>query len=585
MSMSRAAPDRLTQSRARMQASDLLRLDLRQFWLVLFGLSGLINILALTGSIYMMQVYDRALVSGSVETLAFLSALTLGLYLFQGAFDTIRAQTLVRLGARLDRRLAPIAHRIAIDMPRYGYTTTEALERSRMVDTLRGFLSSGAPPALFDLPWMPVFLAFCYVLHPVLGAVTLGGAVVLALLTVVAEVRSRKVSQAVQQALILRNTAAESHSRNSDVLIAMGATERAVDRFVKLNDEHLELQTRTSDSGATISSISRMLRLILQSALLGLGAMLVIGGEMSAGSIIAVSVASARALAPIDQVLGNWRGILAARQAYAQLVETLAAAPAKTRPVDLPLPKDSLKVENLTVASPATGRVLLSDVSFELKAGQALAVLGPSGGGKSTLIRALAGVWSPLRGSVRLDGVNLSQIAQDRLAQVLGYLPQDVNLFDGTIVENIDRFAEQRDSQAIYAAATVAGVHAMIVAMPDGYDTQVGTRGTAMSAGQRQRIGLARALYGAPFLVLLDEPNASLDAAGEKALNETIRTIRDRGGIVVVVAHRSNVLSAVDLVAVVQNGKLAAFGTKESVLANRSGEVAVPAAIGGGARA
>lgn len=555
-----------TDFRSRLRAGNLIRRDFSRLALFLFIVSGLINVLALTGSIYMMQVYDRALTSGSVETLAFLSVLALGLFLFHGSFDAIRAHLMVKLGARLDRRLAPIAHRIAIDMPRFGYSTTEALERSRGIDTLRGFLSSGAPGAVFDLPWMPVFLVFVYLLHPVLGAVTAAGAVVLALLTVVAELRSRHLTQASQAALVARNTAAESNARNADVIAAMGVADRAVARYEALNDEHLAYQTRGASVGSAVSAYSRVLRMILQSGLLGLGAYFTIHGQMSAGAIIAVSVASARALAPIDQVIANWRNILGARHAYQQLRDTVAAFDRERRTMAHPLPTRSLKVENITVASPETGRVLISDVGFELAAGQALAVIGPSGGGKSSLMRALSGVWSPLRGSVRLDEISLDQYAPEMRGGFIGYLPQEVNLFTGTIEENIGRMSETGDGAAVRKAAEAAGVHRMIAQMPEGYQTRVGAGGAGLSAGQRQRIGLARALYGEPFVVLLDEPNAALDAPGEQALNLAISQIRARGGIVVVVAHRANVLSAVDLVAVMHNGRLAAFGPRDEVL-------------------
>ena len=578
MAQQTSSPDPLALRKAR----ELLNADLRRFGWALFAISGIISVLALTGSFYMLQVYDRALTSGSVQTLVFLSVLALALYLVQGGFDTIRSQVLVRIGARLDRRLAPLSHRVAIDMPRYGFSPAEALERSRSVDTLRNFLGSQAPGAIFDLPFVPVFLVFVYFLHPILGAVTLGGLVVLALLTVLAEVKSRDLAKAAQRALVLRNTISESNTRNSEVLIAMGVTGRAVERFAEANHEHLALNTKASDITGTMAAMSRVLRMLLQSGLLGLGAYLTIKGELSAGAIIAVSVASGRALAPIDQIIANWKGIAQARQAWGQLRDTLVALAAERKPVSMPAPRQSLRVENLTVASPANGRVLLSEVSFELQAGQALAIIGPSGGGKSTLIRALAGVWPVLRGTVRYDDVDLAQWDPARLGEIIGYLPQEVALLAGTVRDNISRFDPNRDSDGIFKAATAANVHKMISQLPDGYDTEVGALGTALSAGQRQRIGLARALYQDPFVVLLDEPNASLDAAGERALNDTIKAIRARGGIAVVVAHRPSVLAAVDMVAAIHAGRLAAFGTKEEVLGNRDGKVAAPVTVAGG---
>jgi PrtD family type I secretion system ABC transporter len=564
---------------ARHRGDAMLKQEFRGIGLFLFWMSGVINILALTGSFYMLQIYDRALTSGSIPTLMALSMLAIGLYLFQGVFDIIRSQILVRIGARLDTKLAPLAHKVAIDMPRFGFSSAEALERGRDVDTIRGFMGSQGPMALFDLPWVPIYLLFVYLLHPVLGAVTLGGAVVLALLTILTELLSRRLSSAAQQAGIARNAIADSNTRNADILKAMGFADRAVARFNAANGEHLGLQTRASDIIGTFSALSRILRMLLQSALLGLGAYLTIKGEMSAGAIIAISVASARALAPIDLAIGNWKGVVAARQALKRLRETLVAFDGLSEPMTLPPPARSLKVEKLTIAAPASGRVLLSEVEFELKAGQALGVIGPSAGGKSTLVKALTGIWPSLRGAIRLDDAELGMWDDRMLGQYIGYLPQEVALLDATISENISRFAAVRDARAIVAAAKAAGIHEMIVRLPDGYDTALGPMGTALSAGQRQRIGLARALYKDPFLVVLDEPNSFLDAEGEQALTEAIRRIRARQGIAIVIAHRPSALAAVDLIAVVQNGKMIAFGPKDEILSTQKPRANSNAAI------
>jgi PrtD family type I secretion system ABC transporter len=551
------------------RGDDMLKQQFKGVAIFLFWISGIINVLALTGSFYMLQIYDRALTSGSIPTLAALSVLVIGLYLFQGVFDVIRSQLLVRIGARFDRMLAPIAHRVSVDMPRFGFSTGEALERGRDVDTIRSFMGSQGPMALFDLPWVPVYILFVYFLHPLLGAVTLGGAVVLTLLTIWTEIKSRKIATAAQQAHLARNAIADSNARNADIIKAMGFASRAVARFNQANQENLTLQTRASDVVGTFGAFSRILRMLLQSSLLGLGAYLTIDGQMSAGAIIAVSVASARALAPIDLAIGNWKGVVAARQSFKRLRETMVALSTVEKPLDLPAPSRSFKVDKITVAAPASGRVLLTEIGFELKAGQALGVIGPSGGGKTTLVRALTGIWPTLRGAIRLDDAELTQWDDDKIGQYIGYLPQDVALLDGTIIENITRLAPERDARAIVAATKAAGVHEMIVRMPDGYDTQLGPMGTSLSAGQRQRIGLARALYGDPFIVIMDEPNAFLDAEGEQALNLAIKHIRARGGIAVIVAHRPSILAEVDMVAVIQNGRLAAFGPKEEVVAGQ----------------
>ena len=532
----------------------------------LFLISGLINLLALTGSLYMMQIYDRALTSGSIPTLLVLSALAIGLYMFQGGFDVVRSQILVRVGARLDKKIAPLAHRVAIDMPRFGFSTSEALERGRDVDTVRGFLGSQGPAALFDLPWMPIYLAFIYFLHPLLGALTFAGAFMLTVLTIVSEIMTKRLHGSTRKAAVARNTIADSNARNAEVIRAMGFAGRAVDRFNDANGEHLELQTKANDIGGTFAAISRVLRMLLQSALLGLGAYLTIKGELTAGAIIACSVAAARALAPVDQAIGNWKGFVAARTAYERLRETVIALAAVDPPMQLPAPKQSLVVDKITVAAPGTGQVVLSEIKFELLAGQAVGIIGPSAGGKTTMARALTGIWPVLRGNVRLDGADLSQWREDEIGKHIGYLPQDVGLMDATIEENICRFEPEPDYRKVITAAQAAGVHDMIVKMPEGYRTQLGPQGMALSAGQRQRVALARALYDNPFVVVMDEPNSNLDGEGEEALTQAIRGIKERGGIAIVIAHRPSALVAVDLVAIVQAGRLTAFGKKEEIM-------------------
>ncbi len=552
----------------------------------LLFLSGVISVLALTGSFYMLQIYDRALVSGSVPTLLAISALAIGLYLFQGVFDIIRSQVLVRIGARLDRRLAPIAHQVVVDMPRLGYSTSEALERGRDVDTIRGFLGSQGPIAIFDLPWMPLFLVFVYLLHPTLGALTFGGAFLLATLAIATELRTRQWSQATNAATVERNSIADSNARNAEVLKAMGFASRAVARFASANERHLEVQTRTSDISGTFGAISRVLRMLLQSAILGLAAYLTILGELSAGAIIAASIASARAMAPIDLAIGNWKNVVAARGAWRRVRDTVEVIDKQEKPMPLPAPELSLKIEGITVAAPSTGRVLLSDVTFGLVAGEALGVIGPSGGGKSTLARALTGIWPVLRGSVRLDEAELAQWSDDARGSHIGYLPQDVGLLDATVEENIARLDPAPEASAIVEAARAADIHEMIVRLPDGYRTHLGPMGTAVSGGQRQRIGLARALYGNPFLVILDEPNANLDPEGEAALTAAIEGVKQRGGIVIVIAHRPAALQACDFVAVVQKGRMTAFGPKEQILNPRPATAVgteVPAAASGAA--
>lgn len=531
-----------------------------------FGLSGIINILALTGAFYMLQIYDRALTSGSIPTLIWLSVIAVGLYLFQGLFDILRSQMLVRFGSNVDRQIAPLVHRVVIDMPRFGYSSAEASERGRDVDTVRSFLSGAGPVALFDLPWIPVYLVFVWLLHPMLGMLTLGGALFLACLTIAAELLSRRHAKEMTRAAIQRNNVSDNHVRNGDILYSMGMTDRAIDRFESANRRHLDTQTATSDIAGTFAGISKVLRMMLQSATLGLGAYLTIQGEMSAGAIIASSIVTGRALAPVDQAIAQWKGVISARRSWSRIKDTLAVLDRPSTQFDLPQPTDGLVVEGMTTVAPTTGTVLLSEVSFELTAGQALALIGPSGGGKTTLARSLLGIWPLLRGSVRVDGADLKQWPTSFFTQNVGYLPQEVALLDGTVADNIARFDPDADSKMIFRAARAAGIHDLIVRLPNGYQTQIGPSGQSLSAGQRQRVALARALYGDPFLVVLDEPNSNLDAEGEEALMKAIVKVRERGGIVVIVAHRPSVLQAVDMVGVVQGGKLVSFGPKEEII-------------------
>ncbi len=544
----------------------------------LFVLSGIVSVLALTGSLYMLQIYDRALTSQSVPTLVALSVLAIALYLFQGVLDVSRSQILVRLGAKLDEQLAPLAHKVTIDMPRFGFSSAEASERGRDVDTLRQFMGSQGPVALFDLPWMPLYLIFVWYLHPWLGMLTAGGALLLTMLTILAEFLTRDKANASQRAATARAAMADAHTRNAEAIRAMGFAGRAIARFEKVNAEHLALQAKTSDVVGTLSGLSRVLRMILQSAVIGLGAYLTINGMLTPGSIIAASVAAARALAPIDLAISQWKQVVNARRSYARLSETLTAIDVPAPLVALPAPRGSLKVERITVAAPSTGAVIIGDVSFELKGGQAVGIIGPSGGGKSTLARGLVGVWPLLRGDVRLDEADLGQWDPDALGRHIGYLPQEVSLLDATVGENICRLDPNADGQKILAAAQAAGVHEMIVRLPQGYESPLGANGLSLSAGQRQRVALARALYEDPFLVVLDEPNSNLDAEGEAALTQAVLGVRERGGIVVIIAHRPSALAAVDLIGVIQGGKLAAFGPKSEILTQHTKAVpSVPA--------
>jgi PrtD family type I secretion system ABC transporter len=543
-------------------------------------LSGVVNVLALTGSFYMLQVYDRVLTSRSMPSLVALSLLAATLFLFQGGLEVVRGQILVRLASRLDRKLTPLAHGAVMRLRSIVGAQGNATQPIRDVDSIRAYLSGQGPVAILDMPWMPLYVAFVFVLHPILGWITLAGALFLITVTVLTERLIRAPSETALAASKQRWAVVEASDRNAEILQAMGFGHLFTRRLEVANTQHIDANERLSDITGGFSTVSRVFRLMLQAGLLGVGAYLTIKGEMTAGAIIACSIAASRALAPIEVAIGNWRGLTAARKARDRLDAVFNKLPGASQPLALPPPVRSLKVDSISVTVPGTQTMTLRGVGFELSAGTVLAVIGPSAAGKSTLARALTGVWPVSRGVIRLDGAALSSWSAEDLGRHIGYLPQDVQLFDGTITENISRFQERPDSQRVIAASMAADVHEMVLRLPNGYETRVGDGGSQLSAGQRQRIALARALFGDPFVIVLDEPNSNLDAEGEKALVDAILQVKARGGIVVVVAHRPTVLSAADKVAAVSGGQLAAFGPRDEVLRKVLRQpVSVPAAL------
>jgi PrtD family type I secretion system ABC transporter len=531
-------------------------------------MSGLINILMLTGSIFMMQVYDRVLASHSVPTLVALAIIAVLAYVFQGWLDAIRARILTLIGERIETEVGPKLHVAVLDLPlRSQRAGGETLQPFRDLDAVRGFLSSPGPAALFDLPWMPIYLAFIFFLHPVLGWVTVAGAVFLLLLTISTEATSRAPTKAALEAQSQRNALADAAQKGAEAVRAMGMQKEMSRRWQKAQTDSLKAHRALNFGTGGLSAVARTFRMVLQSAMLGLGAYLAIHNEISAGAIIAASILSARALSPIDQVIGSWKGFIAARQSNHRIAELLSHYPDDPPPFTLPAPTATLAVEGLVVAAPGSRQPIVRRASFTLKAGQGLGIIGTSASGKTSLIRALIGVWQPLAGKVTMDGASIDQWDAEVLGASIGYLPQDVQLFDGTIAENISRFRPDADPGLVIEAATQAGFHKSVVGFPDGYNTYIGQGGVQLSAGQRQRVGLARALFGRPFLIVLDEPNSNLDAEGEAAVSEAIRTVRQRGGIAVVVAHRPSAIAAVDLLAVMRGGEVVAFGPRDEVLA------------------
>jgi len=528
--------------------------------------SGLINVLLLTGSLFMLQVYDRVLPSRSVPTLVGLAIMVGALYAFQGLLELLRGRILVRIGASLDESLSARVYESLVKIPLKTRGNGDGLQPLRDLDQVRSFLSGTGPTALFDLPWMPLYLALCFAFHPWIGMTATAGAVVLVVLTLLTELLTKDPTRAAASAATSRNALAEASRRNAEVLQAMGMAGRLAVLWGAQNDRYMGAQRRASDVAGGLGAISRVVRMVLQSAVLGVGAYLAIYQEVTAGVIIASSIVVSRALAPVELAIANWRGFVGARQGWRRLSDLLAAMPALEAPMPLPRPTAALSVEGVTVAPPGSRSPVVHDVSLQLRSGNGLGVIGPSASGKSSLIRALVGVWTPVRGKVRIDGAALEQWSPEALGRHIGYLPQDVELFDGTVAENISRFDRDADPEAILAAARAAGVHDLVLQLPDGYETRIGEGGASLSAGQRQRVALARALYGDPFLVVLDEPNSNLDAEGEEALSRAVLNVRGRGGIVVVVAHRPSALAGVDLVLAMRDGRVQAFGPKDEVL-------------------
>jgi ATP-binding cassette subfamily C protein len=542
-------------------------------------MSCMINLLYLTGSIFMLEVYDRVLPSRSVPTLVGLVILAAGLYIAQGVLDLIRGRVLIRIGTSLDEALNARVFDTVVGEPLTAGSRNEGLQPLRDLDNVRAFLSGMGPGAFFDLPWLPFYLAICFAFHVMIGLTALIGAIILVTLTVVTEYMSRMPARQAMGLAARRNDLAATSRRNAEVLVAMGMSGRLTRRWSEANQNYLSGNQRASDVAGGLGAIAKVMRMTLQSAVLAVGAYLVIHQEATAGIIIAGSILSARALAPVDLAIAHWKSFVLARESWHRLNRLLDQLPAQASQTKLHDPSKTLSVEGVSIVPPGDQRLIVQDVSFALQAGNGLGVIGPSGSGKSSLVRALVGVWQPVRGKVRLDGAALDQWSSDVLGRHVGYLPQDVELFAGSVAQNICRFDPEASSETIIAAAKEAGVHEMIIKMRDGYDTQIGEQGTALSAGQAQRVALARALFADPFLIVLDEPNSNLDTEGDEALTRAVRAARERGAIVVVVAHRPIGIEAVDQLLVLRDGRMQAFGPKDQVLGQVLQRVTPPSPI------
>ena len=563
---------------------DGARAAFRQAVLAAFLFSALVNLLMLTAPLYMLQVYDRVLVSRSEETLLALSVLMAFLFLIMGVLDHARGRIMARVGAqlqdRLDARVLSAAFRRLSVAPQ----DVAAQAAQRDLDAIARFWASPVVLAIFDAPWAPLFIAAIFVFHPWLGVLALAGGLVIIGLSWLNQLATAGPLQQASVAGLAAERQAEGLKQEAELVQALGMAGAVFARLRAGRAMARDSGLMAADASGRYSVLIRTFRLFLQSAMLGLAAWLVLRQELSAGAMIAASVLMGRALQPVEQAVGHWSVATRARQARLRLAELLANAPPLAPRTELPRPQGLVEVQGLTLVPPGGTGAVLRNLSFTLPPGQALGVIGPSGAGKSSLARALTGVWRPVEGRIRLDGATLDQHDPDRLGSYIGYLPQRVTLFDGTIADNIARLQPGAEAAAVVAAARAAAAHEMILRLPQGYDTPVAGLGSQLSGGQIQRIGLARALYGDPVLLILDEPNANLDTEGSQALNLAIRTAKARGAAVLVMAHRPQAIQECDLLLVLHEGAAAAFGPRDTVLreaARSAGDVARPVAARG----
>src|SRR5258706_6414532 len=537
--------------------------------------SGAINLLYLAGPLYMLQVYDRVISSASEVTLVMLTIALLIAFLALAGLDAVRARVLTRASIRLDQKIAARVMTAIIDRSaNFGGARSQLL---RDFDTFRQFITGAGVHAMFDLPWAPIYIAVIFVLHRALGAFALGCSILLVLMALLNEWIVKPPLTESGEAASRNYSFTEMSLRNTEVVRAMGMTEGLLRRWGRDRNRMLERQVAASDRAATMQSIIRFLRLSMQSLILGLGAYLVIERLATVGAMFAASILLGRALQPVEQIVGSWRNLVSARAAFLRVRELLSANPPRETWLSLPRPHGRLSVEALTFVPPLSSKPILRGVAFGIEPGEVLGLIGPSGAGKSTLARHIVGALTPSAGAVRLDGSDVSVWARTSLGRHLGYLPQDIELFADTIAANITRFQEGEDTEAILAAQ-MAGVHDMIVRLPNGYDTQVGEGGAILSGGYRQRIGLARAVYGNPSLVVLDEPSSNLDAEGDAALTECMLKLKKNKVTIIIVSHRPATIAVVDKILLLMEGVVETYGPRAEVLARLSPPSGIPVA-------
>jgi PrtD family type I secretion system ABC transporter len=534
------------------------------YWFVAI-FSVFVNLLMLTGPIYMLQVYDRVLGSRSVETLVALTALVGFLYGMMAILDFARGRIMGRVGARfqarLDRRVFDAVLRKSATHPDQGTATGLA-----DLESVRRLMTSPVLTAMFDMPWTPIFLAGIWIFHPWLGILALSGGALLVAIAVINQITTRQPARDANSTAVQADAIAIQIRTEAEMVHAMGMRNAAFDRWQIARGAALDSQMGASDLGTTFTSVTKAVRLFLQSAMLGLGAYLVLQNQMTAGAMIAGSILMGRALAPIEQVVGQWSMVQRARLGWTSLAKLLQDVPPEVPRTALPRPKARLEMIKATVFPPGETTPALKSITFSVEPGQAVGVIGASGSGKSTLARAITGVWPPRAGVVRLDGATLDQFDASVLGEHIGYLPQRVQLFDGTVAENIARLSGTPDPERVVAAAKQADAHEMILKLPHGYDTHVTAGGGRLSGGQMQRVGLARAMYGDPVILVLDEPNSNLDNEGSDAVNSAIRNFKSDGRSVLIMAHRPAAIKECDMLLMLEQGEVRAFGPKDEVL-------------------
>lgn len=546
-----------------------------------------VNALMLVPTFYMLQVYGRVVTSGSLSTLAMLTIIMVVLTITTGLLEWIRSRIMVRVSTKLDVILSRDVYRASFKQALATGGMNASAQPLSDLTSLRQFLTGNGVFAFFDAPWLPIYVAVMFMFHPWYGWMAIGCAIVLICLAYANEKVTGKAIADANRENIAASLYTTKNLRNAEVIESMGMLNSLINRWSLRQKKVLLLQSVASDNGGVVTSMSKTFRVMVQSLILGLGAYLAVNHEISPGLVIAGSVLLGRALAPIDLIIGSWKGFIAARGQYSRLNEILSKLQSEPVRMALPAPEGNVTVENMIVGAPGSRSAIIKGISFAVQAGTVVGVIGPSASGKSTLARALLGIWPPQHGSVRLDGADISNWDKAELGPYIGYLPQDIELFEGTISENIARFGEV-DAELVVQAAKVAGVHDMILLLPDGYDTVIGSDGVNLSGGQRQRIGLARAIYGTPRLIILDEPNSNLDEVGERALSYALEYLKATGATIFVITHRTNILSQLDRLLVMKDGLLSMYGPSEQVIAELSAKAktqqkATPVATSGAA--